>query len=354
MIHLFYPYLPEGSVEEVSDTLRSRWIGQAHKVDNFEFLFGSIFSQQYPVALNSGTAALETAYDLLGLKHGDEVITTPLTCTATNIPLLRRGVKLVWADINPDTLCLDRNSVLEKMTNHTKAIVTVHLGGIQSDLGNMPVPVVSDACQALGIFTGDYTCNSFQAIKHITTGDGGMLTVNNEEEYRKAKLLRWFGIDREKKKENNWSPYTLGRKMTFDIELLGYKRQMTDIAASLGIVGLSNYTRMINYRNNLANIYKARLADVPRLKIVNGDVNTWWLFTVLVEDRDSFSKMLYSHSIDNNMAQVRNDIYRVFGGKRQELPVMNHLEDKYISIPLNNHITEQDVNFVCDCIEEGW
>ena len=124
------------------------------------------------------------------------------------------------------------------------------MGGIQATVAQnrftrtLQIPIISDACQALGIFTGDYTCCSFQAIKHITTGDGGMLVVNNEKDYRDAKLLRWFGIDREKKIANNWKAYQ-NRAMTFNIELPGTKRHMTDIAASMGIVGLTLYNKII-------------------------------------------------------------------------------------------------------------
>jgi perosamine synthetase len=354
MIHLFYPYIPDDAVAQVLGTLNSRWVGQAHKVDEFEKLFDKTFKQEYSVALNSGSSALETAYDLLELKPGDEVISTPLTCTATNIPLLRRGVKIVWADIDPGTLCLSRDDVLSRISSKTKAIVNVHLGGVENDLWGMPCPVVSDACQALGVFKGDYTCNSFQAIKHITTGDGGMITLPNEDMCHKAKLLRWFGIDREKKQAANWSPYTLTRKMTFDIELLGHKRQMTDIAAGMGIAGLEGYADMINARYAIADIYKERLGKIAGVKLIDGKVNTWWLCTLIVREREKFSKMLYANSIDNNMVQVRNDIYKIFGGKRQDLPILNSLEENYVSIPLHPFVTEDMAHFICDCIEGGW
>src|SRR3990167_8870705 len=237
MIDLFRPFVPADARAAVDEVLRSRFVGQGPEVDRFERAFEKFFGlvPRSAVSVNSGTAALETAYDLLGLKYGDEVISTPLTCTATNIPLLRRGVKIVWADILPDTLCVDPFDVHSKITSKTKAVVQVHLGGIKADVGFLHIPVISDAAQALGIFTGDFTCCSFQAIKHLTTGDGGMLVVhskdrNNERDRNNAKLLRWFGIDREKKVRNHWQAYT-ERKMTFDIQLAGHKRQMNDIAA---------------------------------------------------------------------------------------------------------------------------
>ena len=129
MIDLFRPYVPKEAIEEVCDVLRSRWIGQGPKVDKFEKKFNIVFGVKGSVAVSSGSAALETAYDLIGLEPGDEVITTPLTCTATNLPLIRRGVKIVWADILPTTLNIDPLDVRAKMTEKTKAIVQVHLGG---------------------------------------------------------------------------------------------------------------------------------------------------------------------------------------------------------------------------------
>lgn len=345
-INLFYPYVPENAVDEVVETLHSRWIGQGPKVDQFEADFSEKFNQKHCVALNSGSAALETAYELIGIQPGDEVITTPLTCTATNIPLLRMGAKIVWADINEDTLCIDKKDVLNKITNKTKAIVNVHLGGIESDLGKMPVPVVSDAAQALGVFNGDYTCNSFQAIKHITTGDGGMLVVNNAKEYAQAKLMRWFGIDREAKAKKNWQPYEK-REMTFDIEVLGYKRQMTDIAAGMGIAGLRHYDVVIAHRQKLFELYKKLL----KVKVVDGPNNTYWLCTILVSLRDKLANILLDNGVETNLVQVRNDAYTIFGG-RAKLPVMDSVEDQYLSLPLHMKVTEDDVEFISNLVNK--
>ena len=357
MIDLFHPYINQEMRDAVDEVLHSRFIGQGPKVDLFEKKFSQYFNTSYSVSLNSGTSALETAYDLIGLKEGDEVISTPLTCTATNLPLLRRGVKIVWADILEDTLCIDPVDARSKITGNTKAIIQVHLGGIKAECydpdADPYIPVVSDACQALGIFVGDYTCNSFQAIKHITTGDGGMISMNEESDYKTAKLLRWFGIDREKKIANNWQAYQK-RAMTFDIELPGTKRHMTDIAAAMGIVGLKYYEEVINHRESIFNIYKDELEFLGGIKLVDGNENTYWLATVLVEKRDDFAKMCFENDIDTNVVQVRNDIYKIFGGKRADLPVMNKLEEKYISIPLTMNTVEEDAYYIVKKIKEGW
>lgn len=354
MIDLFYPYIPQSAVEAVTKVLHSRFIGQGPRVDQFEKEFERLFNVKHAVSLNSGTSALETAYDLIGLKDGDEVISTPLTCTATNLPLLARKCKIVWADVREDTLCLDISSVKSKLTSKTKAIVNVHLGGIENDLGEMPVPVVADACQALGVFNGDYTCCSFQAIKHISTGDGGMLTAPTLQSYRQAKLMRWFGIDRERKLKNNWQAYT-ERQMTFDIEMVGYKRQMTDIAAALGIAGLAEYHKILHHRRMLYHRYVEKLANTDGIKIVGlGQNNVYWLMTVLVERRDDFAKKLFEADIDTNLVQIRNDVFKIFGGTRQDLPTLNKIEGKYISLPIGMHITEDNVDYITDVIKGGW
>ena len=365
LIDLFYPYVPRECIEEVSDTLRSRFVGQGPKVELFEKAFSEKFNVPYVVSLNSGTSALDTAYDLVGLKEGDEVITTPLTCTATNLPLIRRGVKLIWADVD-NTLCIDPIDVLKKITNRTKAIVQVHLGGIPAHVSELSeleltnshtgrhIPVISDAAQGLGIFTGNYTCCSFQAIKHITTGDGGMLVCDTERHRNEARLLRWFGIDRQKKIKNNWQAYTQ-RAMTFDIQLPGTKRHMNDIAASMGIASLVHYDEVMEYRRKIFNIYKTELSKISSgIKLVDAPGNTHWLATVLVERRDDFARMMFEADIDTNLVQVRNDIYKVFGGVRQDLPMMNELEDKYLSIPLNMRVSEDDAFYITRKIAGGW
>lgn len=363
MIDLFHPFVPREAIQEVEDVLRSRWIGQAHRVDQFEKKFVEKFPDcENAVTVSSGTSALDTAYDLIDIRPGDEVITTPLTCTATNLPLIRRGAKLVWADVLRDTLCIDPEDVKRKVTTRTKAVVQVHLGGIPAEVqnvyrndGDVPIkiPVVSDAAQALGIFEGDYTCCSFQAIKHITTGDGGMFCCKSGDEAQKAKLLRWFGIDREKKIANNWQAYQK-RAMTFDIEILGTKRHMNDIAAAMGLVGLRYYDSIIGTRQRQFSIYAEAFSNLDGIELIDGAQNKCWLCTVLVDRRDDFAQKMFEADIDTNLVQVRNDIYKVFGGERADLPVMNEIEDKYISLPIGSHLPDEDIHYICDQIKKGW
>lgn len=350
-IPLFWPHIPESLLLDLRETLSTRWIGQGPKVEEFEHKIGKKFGLGYPLMTNSGTSALELAYDLIGVGPGDEVVTTVLTCTATNIPLLRRGAKLVFADIDPESLVITNGMVEKVITRRTKAIVGVSLGGIQCDLGGFDVPVVIDAAQAVGHNNGDYLIYSFQAIKHFTTADGGLLNCPDEETHHRAKLLRWFGIDRDRKRAYDWQAYK-EREMTFDIEVLGYKFQPTDVAATFGLAGLRDYDYILAYRKSIFDIYKSELNNQYGITIVDGKNNVCWLATLLVDDRDGLVRWLDGCGIETNLVQIRNDLFKVFGGERRDLPNMNAVEGRYLSIPINTKITLEDAHEVADRIQQ--
>ena len=348
---MFQPYVTDLMRMEVMATLNTRWIGEGPKVVLFEEKFAEKFGVKYPVAVNSGTSALSLAYHLADIQPGDEVISPVFTCSATNVALLHRGAKIVFSDINTDTLNPSKDDILSKITDKTKAIINVHLYGNQNKLGKMPLTVISDSaqCHTSPPDEEDYVAYSFQAIKHLTTGDGGMLIVRNEDDYKRAKKLRWFGIDREKKQEANWQVYH-GRSITTDFAEAGWKYQMTDIAASLGIGALYSYSNIMYHHKNLQKLYIEKLKNIDGLKIIGG----MWSFPLLVERRDDFAKMLFDNDIETNVVHVRNDVLSVFGGKRQDLPNMNKIEDKYISLPLHMHVTEEDVDRITKLIRKGW
>ncbi len=362
MIPLFYP--PKQDVEEmigeVRDTLKTRWWGQGPKVDKFEKEFGKRFGHKYCVFVNSGTAALHLAYDLAGVGTGDEVIVPVLTCTATCHPVLLLGAKPVFADIRPDTLTMDPEDVERKITNKTKAIVAVHLGGQVEDVAKFRrlsrrfnIPIVEDAAQALGanhLGYGDYTCYSFQAIKHLTTGDGGMLAVKKTSDYAKAKRLRWFDIDREAKKNRKWQAWDR-RGITFDQEVPGYKYHGNDIAASIGLAALRTVRKSIAHRNRLVAEYRKLLSGCKAVELLKDGDSANWLFMVKVKSRrDDFAEYLFGHDVETNVAHIRNDIFRVFGGKRLNLPGMNEVEFQYLCLPLNDRVGIEDVRYICKLI----
>jgi dTDP-4-amino-4,6-dideoxygalactose transaminase len=364
MIPLFHP--PDQDIDrmmaELRDTLSGRWWGQGPKVDLFEKRFGEKFRFPRCVMVNSGTAALHIAYRLAGVGPGTEVIVPVLTCTATCHPILHLGAKIVFADILPGTLTVDPEDVARKITKRTKAVVAVHLGGRVSEMNALraicrppKIALIEDAAQALGagggLGRGDFTCFSFQAIKHLSTGDGGMLVVRTAHEEKRARRLRWFDIDREQKIRKGWQAWDR-RGITFDQTEPGYKYQPTDIDASIGLAALEDFDRNLEHRRGLVRVYRKRLSGMRCVSLLErGEADADWLFMVMANgNRDGFADWLRERGIETNVAHVRNDLFSVFGGGRKKLPGMDSVERQYLCLPLNSKVRLSDVWEICDAI----
>ena len=361
---LFHPYIPKKAIQYVNDTLKSRWIGEGPKVKIFEKKFKKFFNIKGEcIAVGSGTDALHLAYILAGIKKGDEVLAPLFTCTATNIPLLYIGAKIKFIDIDPQTLNVSIADLKKKISKKTKAIVCVHYAGIPCDMDEIKilankynVKVIEDAAHALGSrynnkYIGnlsDFTIFSFQSIKQLTTSDGGMLVFKDKSLEKLAKRLRWFGIDREKKQNGIWEN---------DIKEIGFKYQMTDIAASLGLAGLEEYKFTSNFRKKIFNQYIKNLKNYKKVTIIN-DYNSKkdispWLFTIAVNNRKRLEKKLRRFGIESGQTHYRNDRYKIFKC-RDKFENMDLLDDKYLVLPLHNKVSIKEVNKICKIIKSGW
>lgn len=362
---LFHPHIPANAAASVADVLKTRWIGQGPRVEEFEQRFSRVFCDNLPtLALGSGTDALHLAYMLANIGPGDEVITPLFTCTATNLPLVYLGAKIVFADVQRDTLNIDPEDVRKRITPRTKAIVCVHYGGLPCDMTELQsiadehgLQIIEDAAHALGAtYRGrkvgamsDFTMYSFQAIKHITTGDGGMLAVKDAKLIDTGRRLRWFGIDRKAKQGGIWEN---------DIKEVGYKYQMTDIAAALGLAAMEEYTTTLAYRKQLLHDYERLLAKVSGVKVIGSGYqdreHAAWMCTVIVENRTGLHAKLREHGIESAQVHYRNDRYTVFGGRRPDYPNMDGIEDRYLVLPLHTKMTRGDVARVCGVVSSGW
>ena len=364
MINLFHPYISTQARKDVNELLKGRWIGQGPKVDEVEKEISNKFKIPHVVTVNSGTAALHLALISAGVGPGDEVISTPMTCTATNIPVLYCGAKVVFTDIQKGTMNIDPKSIEEKITPKTKAIMVVHWVGYPCDMDEINkiakrhnLKVIEDAAQALGAkykgkyigAVSDFTCFSFQAIKPITSVDGGMVTALNKKDYQKTKILRWYGIDREYKGDDiHWK---------YQINDVGYKYHMNDVTAAILSAQLKEWQQINSRRKQIANRYLQEFKSVLGLTLLERKKDRQganWSFTMLVERKDDLQKKLTDHGIESHMIHVRNDICPIFGGKKQDLPIMNEIEDQYVSIPLHNHLTDAQVGKVIKVIKSGW
>jgi dTDP-4-amino-4,6-dideoxygalactose transaminase len=261
---------------------------------------------------------------------------------------------IVFVDIDKDTLTMDYEDLKRKISPNTKLIVTVNLGGLPTDkrifylAEEKKIPVVVDACQSLGISEnfGDYIIYSFQAIKHFNTCDGGMLVVKNKDDYERAKKLRWFGIDREKKTKNNWKCLNSQREICMNIEEPGYKFHMNDVSATMGIVGLKHCDELLFNRMKIVSIYNKKFKENNIKTVVGG---SYWLYCLIVSNSFEFSEKLRDKGVECDPVHLRNDIFTVFGGKRK-LKNMDYIEDKYLYIPIHNAMSEEDANYVAKMV----
>lgn len=364
-IVLFQPHIPEKAAESVARVLSTRWIGQGPRVEEFEQKFSARFGGGMPaLAVGSGTDALHLAYILAGLQPGDEVVAPIFTCTATNIPFLYMGVKVVFADVQPGTLNIDPEDVGRRITKKTKAIVCVHYGGLPCDMTELQaladehgLRLIEDAAHALGAtYKGrtvgqisDFTMFSFQAIKNITTGDGGMLVLKDKSLVDKARRIRWFGIDRKAKQGGNWQN---------DITEIGYKYQMTDISAALGLAALEEFDWILTHRQSLLRAYEQGLAGIGGVSVVGAGcqdrTHAAWMCTVLVENRVGLQSKLRQNGIESAQVHYRNDRYSIFGGRRADYPNMDSIEELYLVLPLHTRLDSEHVQRVCSVIRTGW
>ncbi|MBD3260191.1 MAG: hypothetical protein GF334_00675 [Candidatus Altiarchaeales archaeon] len=366
-IRLFHPYINERAIENSVQVLRSRWIGQGPMSTAFEKKAGEILHCNNPVLVSSGTVALHLALILAGVGPGDEVITTAMTCTATNHPILQCGAKPVFADIQYETGNIDPHDIYHRITSKTKAIMCVHWAGYPCDMSELVqvaeiagIPIIQDGAHAQGAtYKGqpiaawsEYFMTSFQAIKTITSVEGGLLNCPNEDKAERAQRLRWFAIDRE-----NRTPAPDGYYDHRDIDETGYKYQPNDVFSAIGLGNIQDFHRLLNDRRLMASYYHSELADVSGVTLFDKQLDRasgHWLFTIHVERRDDFIAAMASRGVEAGVIHRRNDIYGAFGGRRDDLPNLDEFEKTYVSIPIGNHLKIYEVEYVIDAIEKGW
>jgi dTDP-4-amino-4,6-dideoxygalactose transaminase len=297
------------------------------------------------------------------------VLCPVFTCTATNIPLLYLKVKLVFVDVDPETLNISIPDLKNKISEKSRAIVVVNYGGLPADMDEInkiakenSLIVINDNAHALGAkyknqeigLTSDFSMYSFQAIKHITTGDGGMIGLNSTQLEKKdlLKRVRWFGIDRQSKQNGIWEN---------DIKEIGFKYQMTDLAASLGISALRSFESTITHRISLLKRYEELLQENSDVKIIaksnSVSQHAAWLFTIRIKNRRDLQKHLRENGIESNQVHFRNDKYSIFqsdSNAGSQFPNMDDIEDEYLVLPLHTKMDKGDVERVCHVISQGW
>lgn len=353
MIPLFKVKMSPAVGESVNKTLLSGFIGQGPKVEEFEnLLWKSLKTKTRPITLNSCTSAIDLALELCNVGPDDEVITSPQTCFASNVGAIHRRARLRWADIDPITGLIDPVHVAKLITKKTKAIIAVNWGGKFADyteLKKFGVPVIEDAAHTWDVFLdqpvdrGDYICYSFQAIKFLTTADGGILVCPEHTE-AEARILRWYGLDRTKNESF---------RCTQNITRVGFKYHMNDVNATIGIENLPYAYESVNQSRENSKFYceniNNNLLTIPEYD----DRCSYWLFSMHVQAglKDHFTEYLTRHNIACSPVHFRNDFYdSTLCFQESQLPGVDKFTDTQICIPNGWWVSVQDRQHITETL----
>lgn len=365
-MNFFNSTISPKAIELVNEVLKTTFVSAGKMADRFENELSEKLDLINPITVNSGTSALHLALSVAGVGPGDEVIIPPQTFIATGLVVLMTGAKPVFADIQFDTGNIDPVSIKEKITEKTKAIIPVHWAGYPCDLDEINeiardfnLAVIEDAAHALGAtYKGKpigsisrYTAFSFQAIKHLTTGDGGALCCLNDNDKYQAKRRRWFDIDRE-----NSTPDLLGERV-YDAVSIGYKYHMNDIAAAIGLGNLEIFDSILKRHQEIAEFYRNGLTNVPGIKLLNykdDRTSAYWLYTMLVEKREDFIRRLKEYNIITSVVHKRIDKNSIFGGANSNLVNQTAFDKNQISLPIHSSITNEESEKIIKIINHGW
>ena len=383
MLSLFKVFMSEDVLKPVNETLMSGFLTQGEKVEQFETALKNYIGNPYLLTLNSATAGLTLAtrllknkdesFQWLGFDETEDVVLTPaLTCFATTAAILANGVKIRWIDVDLETANIDLVDLKNKLSEKTKIIYLVHWGGNPVDLdglkelqeyslqrfGFKPM-IVEDCAHSFGaeyngkkIGCGDNICVfSLQAIKHLTTGDGGFITLPNKVLYDRCKLLRWYGIDREKR---NYK----GKDFRLENDILeyGYKFHMNDLNATIGLYNLPHMDSLLKKnRENARRLYEG-LNGVQGIILAKNNPkcnSAYWLYTIRVQNKEEFMEKMKEFGIMTSQVHNRNDSHSCVKEFEEFLPNLDVLEKDMVCIPVGWWLTEENMDYIIEKIKHS-
>ncbi|HVO23193.1 MAG TPA: DegT/DnrJ/EryC1/StrS aminotransferase family protein [Candidatus Margulisiibacteriota bacterium] len=368
-VPFYRPDIGDEEIAAVVHTLRSGWLTVGPQTQEFEQQFARTVGAAHAVAVSSCTAALHLALDALDIEPGDEVITSTLTFAATGATIVHSGARPVLADCTRDTLNIDPADVARKVTPRTRAVVPVHFAGQPAPMDELleiarqhRLKIVEDAAHALpasyhgrSIGTiGDLTAFSFYATKNLTTGEGGMLTLTDGALADRLRTRRLHGMSRDA-----WRRYSAQGSWRYDVSYPGFKYNMTDIAASMGLVQLQRLPALHRRRQAIVALYDALLRDRPELEplaVLPNVQHAWHLYVVRIRperlriDRDTLIEQLKAQGVATAVHFIPlhlHSFYRdAFGYRPQDFPVASAAAETILSLPLFTLMSDDDVRYV--------
>lgn len=372
-IPLFRPDIGADEIDEVVDTLRSGWLATGPKTQRLEREFAEAVGARHALAVNSGTAALHLAVHAAGIGEGDEVIVPSMTFSATANVVVHCGARPVIVDCRPDTLNIDPARVEEALTPRTRAILPVHFAGHPCEMDRLHelarqrgLLVIEDAAHAVparyrgrpigGL--GNLSCFSLYANKTITTGEGGILTGDDDAQMQRARLMSWHGIDKQPRRGPEQGPWY------YELLAAGWKYNMPDLAAAIGIHQLRRSDALWRRRQRCAELYAKGLADVPELRLphVESDVQHAWHLFVIRPDlerlrihRQQFIECLQEAGVGAGVHYIPLHLqpyYRdAWGCRPEDCPVAGAAYEQIVSLPIHSGLEEADVEYVVDVVK---
>lgn len=370
---IFYgkQFVDDDDIQAVVDVLKSDFLTQGKNIEIFEKSLSNYVGSNYCIAVSSGTAALHVAYQLLNLQKGDQVILSPLTFAATSNAILYTGAEPVFVDIDISTGLIDTSKIEEKITDKTKAISVIHYGGLPCNMAEVKkiadkynLKVIEDACHAIGAKIGNnyigsckyshMTIFSFHPVKHITTGEGGAILLNDKDLYERGLSLRSHGIIRDNFKTTPDSP------VFYEMVELGNNYRMTDIQAALGCSQLKKLDNFVERRRYIADIYRKSFSNIKIfscLKEVDDCYNSYHLFSIIFKNNELRDKIYFSLKEKNIFCQIhympvnRHYYYNKLGYDYNDTPISYDFYRRELSIPIYPKMTNEEVNYVVETIK---
>ncbi len=357
MIPLFKVLMSPEAEKAATEVLRSGYVGQGPKVEEFERLLKDYYRSDTDIlTLNSCTSAIDLALHLCDVRPGDSVLTSAMTCTASNSSIVTRGAFPVWCDVDKYTGLIDPDSVDEALSEtlqdcgRVKAIISVDWTGAKPDyakLRKLNIPIIEDAAHCFSPFGdnhGDFVCNSYQAIKLLTACDGGSLKCPTPEITERARLLRWYGLDRRTSKSFRCS-------QNIPVGNIGFKYHMNDLNAAIGIANMPSAIEALKKQQNNARFYSDALKELRGVTLPALDPQ--WLYMLLVDDRDAFMAYMSSRGIETSPVHARNDKHDGFqhvSSQPVSLKGLDYYSAHNVAIPVGWWLTLENLEYIAESI----
>lgn len=366
------PWIDETEIEAVSQVLESKWISTGARVREFERAFAEYLGVKHAIAVSSCTAALHLSLVVAGIGEGDEVITTPYTFTATAEAIRYVGAKPVFVDIDAETLNIDVDKIESVITPQTQAIIPVHIAGLPCDMDVLRkicqshnLVLIDDAAHAIPTqYNGKYIGNigdlsafSFYANKNMTTGEGGMITTNEDVYAETLRTMRLHGIDKDA-----WARQSKRSIWRYDITSEGYKYNMTDMQAAMGLCQLMKLHKQHERRQKFAEIYNTELQKFAQINTPfvpeNVYEHAWHLYIIQLQtgNRDDFVESLREENIECSVHYIPLHLFefyqKQYGYNAGDFPIAEAVFERVVSLPLHPGLTESDVSLVIDTIRK--